>query len=277
MDSWHTYLQGFRQKRQGIRFDPETPSLVCKVCHEIGKGELWLGPLPVAGRMQGISSLGVSLQISCFQKHPTRVALDDKDPSTKGMCIPGSMQMTVEMSNDSRRVHDIRRVRQLLVSSLRQGDNAYVHCMTGLCRAPLAAAILGGILTGTDPAIYFSRIAEIRNVQMHKALDRMGGKWMESVAAEPFQVWQKPDAFLWVTQKNAVVHAATRQDDTFNAMCKEKYGKELKGSVCIAETIEQAPDLPGGFCHACAKMLSASNRLAAHRRFNCSTWLLEYP
>ena len=48
---------------RGDRIHPEPPRMVAKVCEEKGKGELWLGPLPTAQRMDVINETKHSIQI----------------------------------------------------------------------------------------------------------------------------------------------------------------------------------------------------------------------
>jgi hypothetical protein len=43
-------------------------------------------------------------------------------------------------------VLDMQTLRPCLVDSLRQGDNAYVHCISGITRAPTTAALLSAML-----------------------------------------------------------------------------------------------------------------------------------
>ena len=131
----------------------------------VGKGELWLGALPTEDRMHWFKELNIALQISCFKKAPNAVFLKEGDNSTKGMFIPGAVHHTVEVSNPDNRAADVRRLKSLLATSLYQGDNAYVHCMTGVCRAPVVASVLYALLTQSDPFRAFEKISYIRNIQ----------------------------------------------------------------------------------------------------------------
>ena len=51
--------------KQGVRLNPELPSMVAKIC-EVG-GELWLGPVPTQQRMHIITSRPLHIQISCMR------------------------------------------------------------------------------------------------------------------------------------------------------------------------------------------------------------------
>ena len=66
-------LRKEKGEMRGNRINPEPPRLVAKVCSGEGKGELWLGPLPTAERMDRILEAKPSIQIYCFLKDPTQV------------------------------------------------------------------------------------------------------------------------------------------------------------------------------------------------------------
>ena len=68
-----------------------------------------------------------SIQISCIAKKPseTHISAD----MGWGCYIPGALFFRLEMSNPSTRLSDYRRLRTRVVSALRQGDNAYIHCL----------------------------------------------------------------------------------------------------------------------------------------------------
>ena len=142
MDALMPELVAKRQDHMGIRINPEMRTMVAKVCKDAG--ELWLGALPTKDRLDGITSGGLTpmhIQICCFKKHPTEVLVDD-DEGGRGVIIPNAEFFKLEMSNPKMRQHDFRKLRTTVIIPFRQGNNAYVHCVTGLSRAPVAACIL---------------------------------------------------------------------------------------------------------------------------------------
>ena len=92
-------LWGKRYTRRGNRISPEPPRLVAKVCEEEGRGELWLGPLPTAQRMDRITETKYSIQIYCFRKDPTDVQVEWDGTGEAGMLIPNTVSFRCEMSN----------------------------------------------------------------------------------------------------------------------------------------------------------------------------------
>ena len=166
-----------KQQYPGRRMKPEPPTLIAKIC-PIG-GELWMGPVPTNERLQYIMLLNPSIQICCFKKSPTEVWVDDSDPNSQGLLLPGTEFYKLEMSNESVRMQDLRKLRTNLLTSMRQGDNAYIHCMTGLCRAAIGGALLGGLIMNEDFSTSASRVVDLRNVQMDRAWKNMGGPWID--------------------------------------------------------------------------------------------------
>jgi hypothetical protein len=139
-----TELRGTKGEMRGTRINPEPPRLVARVCSEEGKGELWFGPLPTAERMNLILEKKPSIQIYCFLKEPTQVEVEQN--SGQGIYIPESIAFRFEISNPHGRLGDMQSLRPCLVNSLRQGDNAYIHCISSMTRAPMAAAVLSAML-----------------------------------------------------------------------------------------------------------------------------------
>ena len=136
---------------RGNRINPEPPRMVAKICEGKGKGELWLGPLPTAVRMDRIMEVNYSIQIYCFLKHPTDVTVEHG--GDWGMLIPNTVTFRCEMSNPHARLDDMNVLKSCLVNSLRQGDNAYVHCISGISRAPMAAAAVAATSGAREPSM----------------------------------------------------------------------------------------------------------------------------
>ena len=65
-----------------------------------------------------------------------------------GMCIPGALVFRCDVSDPIKRASDLEALKDRVISSLRQGDNAYVHYVAGIKRAPIVAAILSAMLMG---------------------------------------------------------------------------------------------------------------------------------
>ena len=166
---------------RGNRINPEPPSLVAKVCNEDGKGKLWLGPLPTAERMQTVLEANPVIQIYCFKKDPTEVTVAVN--KGRGMHIPGAVLFRCEISNPHARLVDMQILRPRVFDSLRNGHNVYIHCVSGITRAPMAAAVLCAMLMGITLEEAKHIISQSRNVSFHSGKD-LNGAWIPRLLRE---------------------------------------------------------------------------------------------
>jgi hypothetical protein len=227
-------MRGLLPELRKLRFDvrgnrrrPEPPRLVAKVCSEDGRGELWLGPLPTESRMDRITDTWPSIQIYCFAKYPTDCEVEPR--GEQGMFIPHTMNFRLEMSNPHGRSRDIRALKTILINSLRQGDNAYVHCISGLSRAPVAAALIGADLMGVTFRDAQGIIDQTRHVSWDDR-SKMLGPWLGAVLQEDVVDWVVPTGFSCsATRKDeVVVHATTVNEGGTEPICRWKKGSATK-------------------------------------------------
>ena len=249
-------LQEERDERRGNRLNPEPPRLVAKVCKEKGKGELWLGPLPTAQRMDRITETKHSIQVYCFQKQPTEVQVEPG--GEEGMLIPGTVVFRCEMSNRHTRLADMRVLKPCLVNSLRQGDNAYVHCVSGISRAAMAAAVMSSILMGISFEKAKDIINQTRNVSFDKAEQRMQGAWIDGVIREGVTNAVVPTGFSCriSNPEEVVVHATASVNGGTEPICRWKKGaagkQDFKSNTITVDSVEQAANqFSGRFCVNC--------------------------
>ena len=259
-------LRGERDEVRGNRLNPESPRMVAKVCEEEGKGELWLGPLPTAQRMDQIKEVEYSIQIHCFLKDPTEVQMEPG--GAKGAFIPGTCSVRCELSNPSTRQADMRALKAMLVNSLRQGDNAYVHCVSGISRAPAAAAVMCSMLMGISLEQSKDIIAQTRNVSFDWGEQHMQGAWVDNVLREKVTNAVVPTGFSCrvVNPEDVVVHATTSVKGGIEPICHWKKGAagkhDFRGNIITVDSIEQASNqFSGRFCINCEALLRASLKL----------------
>ena len=265
-------LRDEKDDRRGNRLNPEPPRLVAKVCEEKGRGELWLGAIPTEQRMDRISETKPSIQVFCFAKAPPNVQVE---PGGEwGMLIPETKAFRCEMSNPQTRLADMRTLMSCLVNSLRQGDNAYVHCVSGLSRAPMAAAVMGSMLMGISFEETQDIIHQIRNVSFDKEEQRMQGAWIDEVLRGRVTNAAVPTGFSCQVSNPyvVVVHATTLVEGATEPICRWKKGAEgkqnFKRDSITVESIEKASiEFGGRFCVNCEFLLKASLRLQVDRFF----------
>jgi hypothetical protein len=265
-------LQSERGEVRGNRINPELPRLVAKVHEDEGRGELWLGPLPTAQRLDQIMQTKPSIQIYCSLQDPTECQVE-KD-GAEGMLIPDTVLFRCGLSNPSFRLHDMRMLKSCLVNSLRQGDNAYVHCITGTTRAPIAAAVMSAMLMGISFVEAKAIIDQVRNVNLDSS-SRLEGAWIDRVLRESVTNAEVPTGFscCGANKNDILVHATTLVKGGTEPICRWKKGaagkRDFKGNIMTAETVEQASNQFGGrFCANCHALLKASLKLQVDLFYN---------
>ena len=271
-------LSETRYERRGNRLKPEPPRLVAKICEEEGRGELWLGPLPTKRGMDRILDTKPSIQIFCFTNPPDRVRVEPD--GEWGMFIPGTRAFRCEMSNPQVRDEDLRALRPCLINSLRQGGNAYVHCVSGISKAPMAAAALSAMLMGISFGEAQSIIEQICSLVRSSFVrweSHMLNPWISAVLHEDVTNELAPTGYACRTY--GMVHATTVVEGGTVPICSWRSwrrrfavaghtGLYLKRDGMTAGSIEEAANMFGGrFCIDCEILLKASLRIQVNRFF----------
>ena len=189
--------------------------------------------------------------------------------SPSGLMIPGTRYFKFEMSNADQRPTDFRKLLPVVANSLLQGDNAYIHCMSGVHRAPLAAAVLAANLHDEALEDSMKRIESVRTVALKEALQSMGGRWLTTAANLVWSVWPKPDGWAVAHAAEARIHASITSGGEVYPLCKWKQaGTEhyFKTQPLKVGTLEEALGLGRFFCRACEERVRASTwvKLCAH-------------
>jgi hypothetical protein len=261
--------------------------MVAKVDPRPGRGELWLSACPTADTMSIFLAFTPSIQICCLTVDPATVRIKHR---VRGAHIPRTQLWRVEMSNSATRASDFRAVAPLLVRSLYAGDNAVVHCMTGLCRGPFAAALSCAVLHQEPLREAWNRIETLRNTQLpDRAWETMGGIWAEQVAGMAITLPRYPVGFAAALSDNAVVHAvisAARDAEASGAsgsaadsrtepppqyvpLCKWKQGASagFQRPPAFSLTVRDARAFSSRFCRECRPLLIASHQIAVESAF----------
>ncbi len=71
----------------------------------------------------------------------------------------------------------------------------YAHCITGVTRAPLVGAMLCARLHTEEFGKAVDRVCRLRNTQLRKSVNSLGGEWVQAVAKTPIMVWPEPQVF----------------------------------------------------------------------------------
>ena len=246
-------------------FIPKPPSLVAKVCWGIGRGELWLGAIPTAGRMSVINETKHSIQIYCFKDYPHNQQV--KNGGEWGISIPDALVFRCEMSNPNTRPKDMQELLPYVLNSLRQGDNAYCHCITGVSRGPRAAAAISAKLMGITFEQAQHIINQVRNIKSDEEEEKMEGCLADSILQQRDTNVVAPTGFSCRAPITGfygpTLHATTVVNGRVLAICHGEAGAtgkhDLEEGTITAESIESAArDIGCIFCATCKSLLKAS-------------------
>ena len=257
----------YRQRRQGYRGHPEPPTLVAKLDTRKGRGELWLSGLPTLRTIDQFTAHNFSVQVYCFKNWPEDEHLDG-DP---GILLPNTLVIRIEMSNPNRRSQDFRAAVQPIVHSLYGGDNVLVHCMSGLARGPMAAALISAVAHHESLQTAMDRIECLRNTQLpDRAWNSMGGIWaIQAVQMDP-RLPRYPVGFAAALGDGAVAHAVLLdEEDRYVPLCKGRQGEVMtcKRGLAFEETVARIRLYSSRFCRECRPLLIASQQVQVEYSF----------
>ena len=135
-----------------------------------------------------------------------------------------------EMSNYHARASDMRALLPCLINSLRQGDNAYIHCVSGLSRAPVAAAVASARAMCISFDCAKQIIDQVRNVKFKANHDNryrpLDGPWIDTILRSTIPEAVAPIGFSWIVTRNSVgiVHATADSEGGTGPICRWKKG-----------------------------------------------------
>jgi len=177
--------------------------MIAKVCEGKGKGELWIGPLPTWHRMGVIMETNYSIQICCLSMEPEAVRIDERESGTR---IPGAFVFHCDVFNHVTRTSDFEALQEFVITSMRQGNNVYVHCVAGVRRAVIMAAILSTISMNIMLETAMDIINQARNIDWWVRYDRMAGRWMDEMHQRYFDISDATYSLHLHSRGQAVVH-----------------------------------------------------------------------
>ena len=152
---------------------------------------------------------------------------------------------------------------------MRQGDCAYMHCVSGISRAPVAAAVMGAMLMGISFEQAKSIVGQVRNV---KDEQHMEGPWIDQMLRSSPTEAEVPTSFSCRVARpcDVIVHATTSVKGGVQPIChwrKGAIGKhEFKSNFLTVDSVEEASSqFAGKFCENCEPLLRASLRMTVDR------------
>ena len=161
-----------------------------------------------------------------------------------------------------------------VLNSLRQGDNAYCHCITGVSRGPRGAAAISAKLMGTTFEQALHLISQVRNIKSDGGEEQMEGCWADSILQQRDANVVAPTGFSCrapITY-GTTLHATTVVNGRALAICNGEAGAtgehDLEEGTITVESIESAAcDIGGIFCATCKNLLKASLNLRVSKMY----------
>ena len=278
-------VKALRWRKPGKRHNPEPPTLIAKVCPEANRGELWLGPMPREDGgcpLDWFTSAGgrnppaFAIQIGCLSGRPEDLCIVRGKPQRgHGLQLPDSLYLQHVVNHPKKRAAEVQGALPLVVNSLLQGDNAYVHCWTGKDRGPVIAAIYAAHLHRQSLSKAAREVDELRatNLLEHPAgrgskratspgsLQELGGPWAERCAKQPVSIWEPTSGYAWSLAPNAVVHGCATVEGLLQPLCKFGHSDPrsiFRSQFLTVECAHDAAESGRDLCRGCAKKLPAS-------------------
>ena len=282
------------QTRRVVRNDPDPPCLVAKL-REVG-GELWTGPLPIRELdHEWFLDKSFVIQVGCFANQPEDNHREKagehghKHNWGQGIILPECCYYKLEISHPTKCEEDFRKIRSYVLTSLVEGDNVYVHCITGKTRGPMGAAILRALATNTKLESSVKMVQRLRNCEVRRRYkERLLNQsdWMEEALSEKVFMCPQYDIFAaygHVIHKKRIVHPCIvieetfeggRQEDNLYPLCQWVLGEEaepMKKNGCITcqEIDVVAQELGTTICEECLEQMAPREFLDIKERIDC--------
>ena len=250
----HSFNAAARWATPGHSGNPEPPTLLLRGTD--GTGNLWLGGLPK--NAEWLRQHGVSLVLSAMGK----VASE-----SGGVSRAHFYQHAVPVSHHGQqRDHAWREAKGLAMPTLRAGESVYVHCLAGVHRAPVLAALLLAWVTRRAFNDCYRQVEQLRAVDPEGVKARQGGAaifaWAASRAADdmPQRFPRGPFTFICSRKRGSLWHIC--KDDA--PWCQWRQATStFKGEVYHSESVEEALGYGRSICRMCKGVLPATLQLRA--------------
>jgi len=268
----------------------DPPTLVAKLRQE--GGELWTGPMPTLETgIQWFLDKAFVIQVGCCAAPPHASFRDaigarqagcfgHKREWGRGLIIPGTCYYKMEISHPTKCEQDFTELKSDVLTSLVAGENVYVHCITGITRGPLGAAILRAMATNTTLEQSVQMVQRLRRCdveQRFRERSRLQDKWMKRALEERVPIYPSFDAYGAcgrTTHRKRVVHVivfageqSEEREPEVDAypLCQWMLGEDampLKRGYLTCKEPEEVPQKLGTrFCGECMKKMPARDRL----------------
>ena len=272
-DSVHDKLAKEWSQDEGSRYRPEPPTMIAKVSNQ--GGELWLGELPLEENLPALEGT-FSLQIQCFDGNPTSRTIEYERSVVRGKKIPGALVLQLNMGKPKQAQEEWPDVIRTVYNSVHQGDNAYIHGMTGAHRAAQAGTMMRARLHGETFDQALKEVSSVRQIkpeaeswayiQMIRDFGQSRIDAMMSIKLAP--PTRRPAGWA---EARTLIHATVKEENgTVTPLCAwnqkdESAEARVRAKQQCGELIKETQDLGDwlveagkGLCGRCRQRMPAS-------------------
>ena len=268
-DQYFDDLATQRWNRPGHAGSPEPPTVIYRHIPGLEAPCVILGGLPVQSDMGLLRDLKVELVVTCFQEHPEK----------KGGTVPTGAYVYQFGIAGKKRNASWEGLRKLILPALENGESIYVHCMAGVHRAPVAAALILAAVRQLPFDRMMQHIQKLRAVEPHKMIKGDVGEWVYTANIGPLPGTQVKIPAPFVTSKvdGSLMHAVPKDwdPDSPAPACRWRQSKTgsrgfYSGNIEYVDDVFAAIAYNRPFCQSCALVCPPGVQQVLWE--NSSTW-----
>ena len=198
-DQYFDDLASQRWKKPGHSGAPEPPTVIYRHVAGYDAPCIILGGLPVQSDMKFLRDKQVQLVVTCLQEHPEK----------KGGAVPIGAYVYQFGIAGKKRNASWEALRKLILPALENGESIYIHCMAGVHRAPVAAALVLAAVRQLPVDRMLQHIQKLRAIEPHKMIQGDVGEWVYTANVGPLPGLQVKVTVPFVTAKadGSLMHA----------------------------------------------------------------------
>ena len=167
-DQYFDELATQKWKRPGHSGAAEPPTVIYRHVAGMEAPCIFLGGFPIQENLQFLRDMKVEFIVTCFQERPER----------KGaVLLPGAYIFNFCIAG-KRRQGSWEALRKLILPALENGESIYVHCMAGVHRAPVAAALILAAVRQLSFDRMVQHIQRLRAIEPHRMLRGELAEWV---------------------------------------------------------------------------------------------------
>ena len=253
-DQYFDQLATQRWRQPGHSGAAEPPTVIYRHIAGLEAPCIILGGLPTAADVQFLRDMKVELIVTCFQERPDK----------KGAVLPPGAYVFNFCIAGKRRQGSWEALRKLILPALENGESIYVHCMAGVHRAPVAAALILAAVRQLSFDRMVQHIHRLRAIEPHKMLRGELAEWVyiANVGQLPPPQVKVPVPFVTSLMDGALMHAVPHDwnPDAPAPACRWRQSRAgsrgfYSGNIEYVDDVFAAIAYGRPFCQGCRNLL----------------------